>query len=314
MTARAVSIGIDLDMQSIRAVKIKHSNAGKNDKPIICAIEEMTGTFVKDEDIIAGLKAMKQRLSVSFSDTIVTCIGGKQTYAAQIPFKKMPDDEMRTALKFEIRKNIPFDTAGATIEYQFLTQNIKKNEQAPLIVTAVSNIILQRYLRLFDKSGLRPDIIDVFPLTIANAFNIQSEKIKECEKNAIMIHIGSEFSTLVIDGINVPFFNRTIYFSAGELFGAARSDQLAQREIDRRVASFSEEIVRSLDFYESAYHAKASNVITVLGNYLVPELLQKINTDTGLAVKPLDLIKSIDDKRSGIDGKFDIALALGMRN
>jgi hypothetical protein len=252
-------------------------------------------------------------MAVAFNDTVVTCVGGKQTYAAQITFKKMPDEEMRTALKYEIRKNLPFDTAGATIGYQFLAPNTKKDDLAPVIVTAVSNIILQRYLRLFEKAGLRPDIIDVFPLTIANSFHIRSERVKESDKNAIMLHIGSEFSTLVVDGAYIPFFNRTIYFSAGELFGPARSDVLAQREIDRRVAAFTEEIVRSLAFYESTYHAKSSNVITVLGNYLVPELLQKIGADTGLPVKPLELVTTIDQKRTGSDGKFDIALALGMR-
>ena len=311
MTGRAVSIGIDLDMQAIHAVKIKHRSVGKNDIPVISAIEEMPGSFVKDDEIIAGLKAIKQRIGVSFSDTVVTCLGGKQTYAAQIAFKKMPDEEMRTALKYEIRKNLPFDTSGAIIEYQYLTHNVKKNDPVPVIVTAVSNIIVQRHLRLFEKAGFRPDIIDVFPLTIANAFHIHSEHIKESEKNAIMLHIGAEYSTVVIDGASVPFFNRTVYFTASELFGQTRSDQLTPRELDRRIASFTEEIMRSLAYYETTYHAKASNCITVLGNYLVPELLQKIESDTGLPVKHLDLINTIDKNRN--NGKFDIALALSMR-
>lgn len=312
MAVNGVSIGIDLDMQSIRAVKIKHT--GKNLKPVISSIEEITGTFIKDEEVIAGLKAMRQRLSVSYTDTIITCIGGKQTYAAQIAFKKMPDEEMHNALKFEIRKNIPFDTIGATISYQFLSQNVKKNDLSPLVVTAVSNIILQRYLRVFEKSGLRPEIIDVFPLTIANAFHIHRDTNKDTEKNGCILHIGSEFSTIVIDGENIPFFNRTIAFAANELLGPPKSDQIAQREIERRIAAFTEEIVRSLAYYETTYHAKASNILTVLGNYPVSELLQKIQSDTGLTVKLLNLIGSIDNKYASADSKFDIALALSMRN
>jgi Tfp pilus assembly PilM family ATPase len=312
MSEHGVSIGIDLDMQSIRAVKIR--NTGKSTKPVISSIEEITGMFIKDEEVIAGLKAIRQRLSVSYTDTIITNIGGKQIYAAQIAFKKMPDEEMHTALKFEIRKNIPFDTAGATINYQFISQNVKKNELSPLVVTAVSNIILQRYLRVFEKSGLKPEIIDVFPLTIANAYHIHRDTCKEAEKNGCILHIGSEFSTIVIDGENIPFFNRIIYFAANELFGPAKSDQIAQREIERRIAAFTEEIVRSLAYYETTYHAKASNILTVLGNYPVPELLQKIQSDTGLTVKLLNLIGSIDNKYASADSKFDIALVLSMRN
>lgn len=312
MAVNGVSIGIDLDMQSIRAVKIKHT--GKSAKPIISSIEEITGTFVKDEEVIAGLKAMRQRLSVSFGDSIITCVGGKQTYAAQIAFKKMPDEEMHGALKFEIRKNIPFDTVGATISYQFLSQNVKKNELSPLIVTAVSNIIMQRYLRVFEKSGLHPEIIDVFPLTIANAFHIHRDTIKDSEKNGCILHIGSEFSTIVIDGDNIPFFNRTIYFAANELFGPSKSDLIAQREIERRITAFTEEIVRSLAYYENTYHAKAPNILTVLGSYPIPELLQKIQNDTGQTVRLLNLIGSIDNKYASAESKFDIALILSMRN
>jgi type IV pilus assembly protein PilM len=312
MTVRGNSIGIDLDMQSIRAVKTK--NTGKNSRPVIASIEEITGTFIKDEDVIAGLKAIKQRLAVSYTDTIITCVGGKQTYAAQLAFKKMPDEEMHNALKFEIRKNIPFDTVGATINYQFLSQNVKKNDLSPLVVTAVSNIILQRYLRVFEKAGLRPEIIDVFPLTIANAYHIHRDSLRESDKNGCILHIGSEFSTIVIDGENIPFFNRTIYFAADEIFGPSKSDQIAPREIERRIAAFTEEIVRSLAYYETTYHAKASNILTVLGNFPVPDLLKKIQSDTGLTVKLLNLIGSLDNKYASADSKFDIALALSMRN
>lgn len=313
MKGKSVSVGIELDIHSIRAVKIRNTIS---DKPVLSAFEEIPGSFIKDEDILNGLKTIKQRLQVSVSDLIVTALGGKQTYAAQIAFKKMADDEMRTALKFELRKNLPFDSAGSTVAYQFLSPNVKKNETSQVMVTAVSNIILQRYLRLFEKAGMRPGIIDVFPLTVANAFHLQREHEKDGTKNATLIHIGSEYSTIVIDGEGIPFFNRTIYFAASEILNQSgtETDSIAPRETERRIQGFTEEIVRSLAYYETTHHMKPSDTITLLGNYLMPELLQKIEHDTGLSVRILNLIGTLDKKRSVDEGKFDIALTLSMRN
>ncbi len=308
-----VSIGIEIDSQSIRAAKVRPGKSVKGSSPVISSLEEITGSFVKDEEIIDGLKTLRQKMAISSTDIVVTCVGGKQTYAVQLPFRKLPDEEMKTALKFEIRKNLSFDTSGASIEYQFLSQPAKKSDSAPVIVTAVANVLLQRYLRLFDKAGLPPSIIEVFPLTVANTLWAGKDIREPADCGKILLHIGPDFSTVVIDGNEIPFYNRTIYFSAAELFGPAPGEPLAAREIQRRIAAFTEEITRSLTYYESTYRTKTATTVTVLGSYVVPEIIAKITQDTGLTVNQLDLVNEFDAKQTTTAGKFDIAVSLGMR-
>lgn len=313
MPKGAVSIGFDIDSQSIRAAKVMCTGSGKDTKVSIVSLEEITGSFVKDEDIVEGLKKLKQKISLTVADNVVTCVGGKQTYVAQLAFRKLPEEEMKTALKFEIRKNLPFDTAGASLEYQFLKQPEKKSDTAPLIVTSVATVLLQRYLRLFDKAGIQPAIIDVFPLTLANAFRACNDITSSAETSGVILHIGSDYSTVVIDGDEIPFFNRTIYFAAAQMFGNTRDENLAPKEIERMITSFTEEISRSLTYYETTYRASTPKTITVVGSYSTPELLDVIARNTRLAVNNLELVKRIDPKRAGSD-KFDIAVTLGMRD
>ncbi|MBN1576477.1 MAG: pilus assembly protein PilM [Chitinispirillaceae bacterium] len=315
MPKGAASVGIEIDSQSIRGAKIRPGKIGKAGGPLIAGLEELSGPFVKDAEIIDGLRTLRQKMSMSFADTLVTCVGGKQTYAAQLFFRKLPDEEMKTALKFEIRKNLSFDTAGSTVEYQILSAPAKKTDSVPVIVTSVANVLLQRHLRLFEKAGLPPFVIDVFPLTVANAFRAGRSGAESAERGAVILHIGPDFSTVVIEGNGtvIPFYNRTIYFSAAEIFDAGGKEPPAPREIERRINAFTGEISRSLAYYQNTYHTVTDTSITVLGGYALPKLLEKIVHDTGLAINRLDLVNEFDARQTAPAGKFDIAVALGMR-
>ncbi|MBN1758182.1 MAG: pilus assembly protein PilM [Chitinispirillaceae bacterium] len=314
MPKGTISVGIEIDSQSIRAAKIA---CGKSTAPgamRMLLVEEITGTFTKDEEIIEGLGNLRQKLSIGSTDTVVTCVGGKQAYAAQLNFRKMPDDEMKTALKFEIRKNLSFDTAGATVEYQFLAEPPQKNDPAPVIVTAVANVLLQRTLRLFEKAGIPPTIVDVFPLVVANANWSATTAGNGAAEAVTVLHIGPDYSTLVIDGAAAPFYNRTIYFSAAELFGATAGEGLAAREIERRITGFTEEINRSITFYEGTYKAKtAAGPIMVTGTFCLPELLAKITQDIGLATSIITIPGIERPNAAQHSERFNIAITLGMR-
>ncbi|MBN1306859.1 MAG: pilus assembly protein PilM [Chitinispirillaceae bacterium] len=315
MPKGAAAVGIELDSRSIRGAKIGPGKTVKAGGSLIAALEELSGPFAGDEAIVDGLRRLRQKMAISFADTVVTCVGGKQTYAAQLSFRKLPDEELKTALKFEIRKNLSFDTAGSVVEYQFLSAP-KKNEPAPVIVTSVVNALLQRQLRLFEKAGLPPTIIDVFPLTVANAFRTGRAGAESPERGAVILHIGPDFSTVVIegDGSDIPFYNRTIYFSAAEIFDGGAGEPLASpREIELRINAFTAEISRSLAYYQSAYRAATDSSLTVLGGYALPELLEKVGHDTGLAVTRLDLVNEFDARQTAPPGRFDVAVTLGMR-
>lgn len=315
MPKGASAIGIEIDSQAIRAARVAPGRGG-GAHATVSAIEEVGGSFTTDEQIVEGLRMLRKRLEISFADTVVTCVGGKQVYATQMMFKKLSDDEMKTALKFEIRKNLPFDTANATIEYQFLSQPSKKNEFAPLIVTAVANTLLRKTLALFEKAGLPPTIIDLFPLTVANS--LWAGKLAAGaapDTAATVLHIGPEFSTVVIDGDKVPFFTRTIYFNTVESPVAAQQTPVVTTtgDFDRKAAAYTEEISRSLAYYRTTFRTRTAPSLVVLGAYALPELLDKIMRDTSLTISRLDLVSDLDAHQTAPAGKFDIAVTLGLR-
>lgn len=313
MAQATVTTGIDYDSFSIRAATLRLQKSGKNDLWSIDSLNEIRGNFLKDEDLVEGLRNIKNK--AGSSGRITTCVGGKQTYTAQLNFRKMADADMKNALKFEIKKDVPFDITGATIDYQFLPFNDKNSATVPLMVTAVSNILLTRHLRLFEKAGLRPLTVDVFPLSVANSFWASVEKGTTFDEPQFILHAGPEICTLVIESGSSPFYNRLIYFSAAEIYGETADPNMADRERQRRTDGLIEEIRRSLAFYETTHHFGNFKTVHLTGGYVNEKIISLLTDGVGLKVETLDLAKKLDKKKNDtIPGKFDVAIALGMRS
>ena len=305
------TIGLDIDTHCIRAAKVTARRLGKSVQYVVDRVDELNGAFVKDESIVEGLRKMHNIVSPSVNDRVVTCLAGKQVYAAQVQHRKLPESEMKNALRFEIRKNLPFESGGSTIEYQYL-EGAKTVSEPQIMVTAVSNILLDRHLRLFQKAGFKPDIVDILPLAVANSFWATNFASKPADVNFVA-HIGPEMTTVIIDGDGAPFYHRTIYFTASELFGANKDAAMSERERDRRIGGLAEELTRSMTYYESNFRTANLSEMFLMGPYCDTALIPELTKRTGLKAKSMDLLKSLDPKRDTTPGLFDLVLSLAMR-
>jgi Tfp pilus assembly PilM family ATPase len=182
------SIGIEYDAMSIRAAKLNLIRAGSRTTVKVVGLSELYGDFSNDDNISGGMKKIKEKIAIGQSDRVVTGLAGKQVYVAQIPFKKLPEEEMKTALRIEIKKSLPFEVAGASIDYQLL-EGSKKDDLHQFIVTAVPSIMLTRHVNMMERLGIKPYIVDVLPLAIANAFHL-SQPSCAVGLAYVVVHVG----------------------------------------------------------------------------------------------------------------------------
>lgn len=309
------SIGIESDPTTIRAVKVNLIRSGSKTRVQVVGLSELYGDFTNDEAVSGGMKKIKDKISVSASDRIVTCLAGKQVYVAQIPFKKMPDEEMKNALRLEIKKSLPFEVAGAAIDYQIL-ENTKKDDHYQVIVTAVPSVMLTRHINQMERLGIRPWIVDVLPLAIANTFYVSQQSFA-IGLAYVIIHIGPTVTNLVVCGDDtVPFFHRSIYFMGGEVFGERENGQKpAAEEIERKLGDLTEEIGRSLSFYEKTYSVNTFAGVFLVGEFLENESIREaVARKTSLSVEIVDIFSSIGQSSNAPKGKFEVAMSLAMRN
>jgi Tfp pilus assembly PilM family ATPase len=278
----------------------------------LAGLSELRGDFSTDENLSGGMKKIREKISISSTDRVVTTLAGKQVYVTQIPFRKLPDVELRNALKLEIKKSLPFEVAGASIDYQILEES-KKGDTYQIVITAVPGVMVSRHLHMMERLSIKPWIVDVLPLSIANAFHL-AQKSFAMGLAYVIVHIGSTVVNLVICGDdNVPFFHRSIYFSSDEIFGEGAT--VEGKEIEKRLGDLAEEIGRSLSFYEKTFSTKQFAGVYLEGEYLENESITSIiGAKTSLTTEVVDVFARLKQTSNAPKGKFEVAMGLAMRN
>jgi len=312
MAKKQTFVGIDQDGGVIRAVRLGYDPKGKNAKTNdfrLLETQEIEGEFSTEEALLNSLKQIREKMSISSVERVVTCLSGKQTYAAEMNVKKLPDEEMKSMLKLELRKTMPFEPSVAAFDYNWLpvAPDTPKDKGVPIIVTASTNAILNRHLKVYEKAGIRPFIVDVLPVAVANSF--WALRKEESDQTFVILHIGSDMCTLVIDGDKSPFFNRSFGFdmSGVAALPAGSPDAMLQMSI------LSDELNKSLTYYRNTFKNDSISTITLMGSHATHEAFEAVGRKTGLAIEPSQTAQVVGRAKPPVAGKFDLAVALAMQ-
>jgi Tfp pilus assembly PilM family ATPase len=300
--------GIEFDALTIRAARLSADGRGGF---AIATLEEVSGNYAEEASLIESLRQLRTRLGVAQRDTVVTCLSGKQVFAAQLDFRRLTGDEMEQALRLELRKMVHFEVATATLDYEILDdEEGSTSGQCRVMMALAANSLVSRQMAILDRAGLRPSAMDVLPLTVANALWAW-RGAGGMESPCVAIHVGTQASTLIIDGEYCPFFYRSIPFSAEE----ANAEGQAPAEKAKRLTSLAEEVSRSLAFHEKNSGTAGYKELVLLGEHVEEaDFAEAVKRRTGLGTVRMDLASKIGGMRDGIQtGRFDLAVALALR-
>jgi Tfp pilus assembly PilM family ATPase len=301
-------VGIEFDSKFIRGARLSSDGRGSF---AVSALEEQTGDYADDSALIEGLKQLKGRLGVGVRDHIASCLAGKQVFAAHMDFRKLSGAEMEQALRLELRKIVHFEVATSSLDFEILEETEDTGEgKCQVMVALASNSLLTRQMRIMERASFRTTAMDVFPLAVANALWAW-RGIDGMETPSIAMHVGSQTSTIVIDGEYSPFFNRSIPFVVEEIKG---NDAPVQERI-KRLQSLADEVSRSLAFHEKSSGIGGFRELVLLGDRLEDaEFADAIKRRTGLDTVRMDLAGKFGGHREAEQhGRFDLAIALALR-
>lgn len=307
------SVGIEYDSLGIRAARVASVGQGKEIKYTVEAFEEALGDYAKEDALVQGLAAMKEKMDASGKNRVVTCISGRQVYVAQVKSRDLPPEDLKKALRSDIRKNLTFDASGSALDYQILEETEPDSKAKPTVmVTAVANALVETQLRLLSRAGITPWVVDVLPAVLANSFWLGRNELRP-QIAHLMLHFAPDACTLVIEGGAVPFYSRIIYFGVEEICGPTGCD-IAPRDRSQRLDVFVDELKRSLSYYSKTYGVSDFGRLYLIGHHVEnKELLSLLGERLGLDPDENPLTKRMQSSVTAAAGKFDLALALALR-
>src|SRR4030042_5494998 len=295
------TIGLDIGSHSIKLVGLKMTSKGpfltcvgmkeippNTDKEDVNTFSEILKALVKE----VGLKTKKVNLTVS----------GSRVHIKRISILSLPKNELKEAVRWEIKAHLPFPVETARVDFHILDEYVEDNiKKLDLIVVACPKQLIDRTLSIAEKAGLQPTHLDVSPFALWNTL-LAWDRIKKGETVAL-IDMGSEKTGIYLIKDRSLQFSREVTPAGADVtkaimegIGSAGGSELnyeraesIKRERGIPSEPYQETLrpfdkLRAQDALQQATHTTLSKI-----SFLVRPVLEKLAVEIG---RSLDYYKS----------------------
>lgn len=207
------SVGIDIGTHSVKVVHLKKLHEGYKllnyeIRPTVPqGVEYMPSDLRSDRFAPVIVEIMKTlHINPKKIQHLITSVGGDNTSIKQIKTIFLPDEELESALFFEAKKHIPISGTDMVLDYQVLSVEEKTNNMN-ILLAATSKELLNEHTNILVTAGLKPNIVDIDSLAVANSFALNA--FVE-EGVYILLNLGAHRTNMVIWGPEARFFARDI--------------------------------------------------------------------------------------------------------
>jgi type IV pilus assembly protein PilM len=333
MTHKATKVttqtGLDIGNSYVKAVQL----TGKDNDLVLSAFD-----IAKVEEKLEGqrkaLESVAKKLSIK---EVNISVSGPWTVVRYIELPKMTYDELKSSMKFEAEKYIPFSIKDVILDCQII-ETTPKGKIKVLLAAAKKDMIAER-VNLLEKAGLSVSLIDCDAFAVSNAFVFAYPEIPASETIALM-NVGERFTTLNILRANILQFTRELQVGGWD-FAKAISEKM---NIDMKAASelkedpkaklddvieistpviahIAEEVRLSLSYYENQMGAAVDRIYAGGGLSSFPKLSDLLKEAVGMECLQWDPTKRLGlgqgvqkDSLEGVKYQLTVAVGLAMRS
>src|SRR5438270_7425079 len=132
-------------------------------------------------------------------------------------FVKLPaveEEKIERIIAFEAQQNVPFPISEVVWDYQLVGGGT--DEQLQVVLVAIKSDLLEALNGAVEAAGLRPVVIDVATMALANAFRYNYNELGGC---SLLIDIGARTTNLIFVEQD-KIFTRNVPIGGGSITAA----------------------------------------------------------------------------------------------
>lgn len=313
MFLRAVPFGIDLGGSSLKIIQLK----GK--KVTLATYMDISYEDREDEQrLISLLRGLFKNINIVGKQTAIQ-FPGNLAFIRSVNFPPMPHAELKEAVKWEVKRQLPYPLEEAVYDYIAVPQE----EGIAVTFAGGERKSIERYLFPFKEAGLQVTAIDVSPLCLLRALKPSSLG------NTLMLDIGGVSTEINILKAGILRLTRTVELGGAfirEVFlsngnSPEESERLlregTQEELKTALEEFLKEIMRSMDYYQANFKEKTfSEVILTGGVAINPSVKDFFSHTLDMPINlpdPFNGLQLADETIRVLGPRFSVAIGLGRR-
>lgn len=207
-------VGLDIGSHSIKIVELSAVSA----KPGLISFGLKKIPSSSKDAIVESLKALAEESRISVKELNIS-VSGPSVIVRLISMPKMTDEELKSAVRFETEKFIPFDINDCILDFQVLGKEAKDKNTMDIILAAVKKDYAWQKIKLVEEAGFAVKTVDVDSFAITNSFLRNFSSIDPAKTFAVL-NIGAVGTSLsILRGI-MPSFVREVAIGSNELDAA----------------------------------------------------------------------------------------------
>jgi type IV pilus assembly protein PilM len=234
-------------------------------------------TEVKEDDLVNKIKLLFKSNHIGIRK-IILGISGLHCLTRPVSLPELPKAMVDEAITREARRVLPVPLDQLYISWQIVSTFEGKIQ---VFVVAIPKYIADTLVRILNRTGFKPYLMDIKPLALARVSR---------EATAIIVDIQSKEFDIIIMSKGMPQTIRTVPFP---------QEYLAHTD---RLSIVRDELKRTIQFYNSnnPENIIQNNTTMLVSGELVDEaetiefLTQELGYQVGLLVSPLKCAKQLD--------------------
>lgn len=311
---RSRSIGVDLGSSSIKIAEISRKKIS-----LAALMEIPPAERVEEAALISRLKGFFQEIGISDRESVIY-IPGSYSFIRTIYFPAMPDSELKEAIRWEIKRQLPYSEEDAIFDY--ISQEVPEGIAATFAAVEIKNV--RKYVSVFKEAGLKVIAVDVSPLALIRALDPKDTN------NILLIDIGAKHLEVDIIRLGVLRLTRTVEMG-GELIinyligeGVSLEDankilmNASSDEMKEPLNQILREITRSINYYKANFKEKVFTSVILTGglslNSHINDYFSK-SLDMPVSVpNPFEGFTLADESIRMLGPRFSVAMGLARRS
>src|SRR6266403_716582 len=152
---------------------------------------ENPGEPVRHAQITSTIREILNELGIK-SANVNYAVAGQSVFARFVKLPSVEEEKIDRIIAFEAQQNVPFPIDEVVWDYQLVGGGA--DEQLQVVLVAIKSDLLEALNGAVEAAGLRPVIIDVATMALANAFRYNYNELDGC---SLLIDIGARTTNLI---------------------------------------------------------------------------------------------------------------------
>ena len=203
-------VGLDIGAHAIKMLEISW---GANNKPALVGLGLKKVTGASKQEIAGLVKTLAEESKISTKEVNIS-VSGPSVIVRFISMPKMEDESLKSAIRFEAEKFIPFNINDCIVDFQILKREDKENKLSILLVASKKDPV-QEKIKLVEEAGFTVNVVDVDSFALTNSF-LANFPPSEQDTTFALLNIGAAFTNLSIVRKGSIYFARDVAIGSND--------------------------------------------------------------------------------------------------